>query len=803
MPPKKVADVDPELLELFKSINLSDQKATEAVRSKTTGPALKEVIQANDLVNKNLDSKVANLIFYLAANSVKLDKAKRLFLTSKVLEDVLKKDDQVNAAIAYLSTNALPVDQSAFEKECGVGVVISKEQIRSKVDEYFSSNAVALESGKWSSLGAALKFVRTGEIKWADSLVVKTVVEEKFTEVFGPKEAQAKPAKATANPDKKAASTPKKSEIKPVPKTTREIVANSPMYKEGWLSRLHKVGENPQPNEERRQVHLQATGGKVHTRFPPEPNGFLHIGHSKAITVNFGYAQYHGGRCYLRYDDTNPEAEEQVYIDSILEIIRWLGFEPFQITYSSDHFQELYELAVFMIKKDKGYVCHCTAEQMKEDRGGKDHRGGRKACVHRSRPVQESLDEFERMKTGFYKPGEAVLRMKMDLENPNPQMWDLVAYRVLDHPHPRTGSTWKMYPTYDFTHCLCDSFENITHSLCTTEFILSRESYEWLCDAVEVYRPKQSEYGRLSLEGTVMSKRKILKLVKSGKVSGWDDPRLYTLIALRRRGCPPQALIKFVEELGVTTAPTVIMTTRFEQSLRSFLELSTPRLMLVLHPIRLTLENLAEDYVTTIEKPVHPKDPSMGTFKVPFTREIFIDQSDFREVDSPNYFRLAPGKTVGLLNVPFPITCTGIEKDEFGSITRVLCRYEQGSKTKVKAYIHWVAKHAPSSSPVEIAETRIFKPLFTTQNPAASEDFMADINPNSLEVIKGSLLETAVYDMAVEGKQPEEIRFQGVRVAYFCLDKDSDKLSSEGSRESKIILNSIVSLKEGADKEES
>jgi glutaminyl-tRNA synthetase len=308
------------------------------------------------------------------------------------------------------------------------------------------------------------------------------------------------------------------------------------MFRDGFLSKLHKPGENPQRRPELKEQHLRATNGRVVTRFPPEPNGFLHIGHSKAIAIDFGYARYHGGECILRFDDTNPEAEEEKYFESILATVRWLGFEPTKITYSSDYFQRLYDLAVDLIKRGKAYVDHSTGEEINAGRGGKD-RGPRKANKYSTRPIEESLQEFEDMKNGKYRAGTVTLRMKQDLEgNGNPQMWDLIAYRVLDAKHLRTGSTWCIYPTYDFTHCLVDSFENISHSLCTTEFVLSRESYEWLCDALDVYKPRQYESGRLNLEGTITSKRKILKLIKEGYVQDWDDPRLFTLVALRRRG---------------------------------------------------------------------------------------------------------------------------------------------------------------------------------------------------------------------------------------------------------------------------
>jgi len=457
------------------------------------------------------------------------------------------------------------------------------------------------------------------------------------------------------------------------------------------------------------------------------------------------------------------------------------------------------------------------------------------------------------MKNGGYRPKEAFLRMKQDLTDGNPQMWDLPAYRVLDAPHHRTGSKWKIYPTYDFTHCLVDSFENISwvtlvfgtrsipliilharHSLCTTEFIASRQSYDWLCDALEVYKPRQSEYGRLNIQGTITSKRKLLQLVEEKYVSGWDDPRMYTAIALRRRGVPPEAILNFVSSLGVSTAASNIQIARFEQSIRQYLEGSVPRLLMVLRPLKVTIENLPEDYVLMVEKPLHPKVPELGTSTVPFTRTIYIDAEDFRLEDSKDYFRLAPGKTVGLFQAPYPITCTSYIKDpSTGKVTEVICRLEDRNARKPKAFIQWVAEHPSSGSPVRIDETRYFYPLFKSDNPLATvPDFRADINPNSVEVIHGAMVEIGFWSLAQESmmkaleesrvrigemKSPaitpsvlvgkECVRFQGLRVAYFALDKDSrvaildqPGVGTGRTQGDYIVLNRIVGLKEDAGK---
>ena len=495
----------------------------------------------------------------------------------------------------------------------------------------------------------------------------------------------------------------------------------------------------------------------------------------------------------------------------------------------------------------------------------------RTACVHRGRPVDESLQEFENMKLGKYKPGEAILRMKQDLNDPNPQMWDMIAYRVLLAPHHRTGDKWKIYPTYDFTHCLVDSFENISyvisvrssssrdlnvvcsHSLCTVEFIASRQSYEWLCDAVGVYKPRQSEYGRLALEGTITSKRKLLALVKEGHVLGWDDPRLYTLIALRRRGVPAGAITSFVGGLGVSTAGSNIQLARFDQTVRSYLENSVPRLLMVIKPLKVTFENVPEDYVVFVEKTLHPKVPALGTAKLPFTRTVYIDRDDFRFEDSPDYFRLAPGKTVGLFQAPHPITCTSYKTDPAtGDVTELICRLEDGSNgnipKKPKAFIQWVAEHAESGSPVHVNELRIFHQLFKSDNPlAALPNYMADIDPNSLETVRGALIEAGFWTLAKraygeavrEGQDRTEralaenatearpadpdtpavtsaqlvgkecVRFQGLRVAYFALDNRDARIACldeagdvpAGRRQGDyLVLNRIVSLKEDSGK---
>ncbi|KAI0677047.1 glutaminyl-tRNA synthetase [Trametes maxima] len=843
MAPKADAPETAELIELFKKIGLTQNKAAEAAKSPKSASTLRSIIESHGLVGKDLDEKQAVLLAALAVQGSKLGESERSYGVNAILDGRLKTTDQVSEAAKYLDTHTFPINDADFDRSCGVGFSITVDELAARVRNFVETSAFT----GWNNLGAAIGGLKGTDLRWANPLELKTAVEKSFVEKFG--------AKETAKPKGKE---PKK-EAAAKPATAAEPAAASSsrsVFSEGFLGHLHKVGDNPQIHPHLREQHLAATKGVVHTRFPPEPNGFLHIGHSKAIFVNFGYAAHHNGHCYLRFDDTNPEAEEGRYFESILETVRWLGFEPWKITYSSDYFDQLHALAVELIRRDKGYVCHCTAEEIFANRGGEE-RGPRKACAHRTRPVEESLAEFEKMRNGTYQPGQAILRMKQDLESGNTMMWDLVAYRVLNSPHHRTGSKWRIYPTYDFTHCLCDSFENITHSLCTTEFIASRESYEWLCDALEVYKPRQSEYGRLNLTGTIMSKRKILQLVTEGHVRDWDDPRMYTLIALRRRGVPPGAILSFVSSLGVSTSATNIQAVRFEQVIRQYLEGAVPRLLMVLRPLKVTIENLPEDFLLWLEKPLHPKVPELGSSKVPLTRTIYIDEDDFRLEDSKDYFRLAPGKTVGLFQAPWPITHVSHNTDPAtGKVTEIVVRAEnEGTPKKPKAFIQWVAEHRPSGSPVVVDEARIFHQLFKSENPSAAvPDFKADINPDSLEIVKGAMVEIGFWGLAkkayadakteskkrteaalkataeasgpvVEGAPTHDhddtpkatseqlvgkecIRFQGLRVAYFAVDKETklaaldevDTIEPGRRNGDYLVLNRIVSLKEDSGK---
>ncbi|KAG7142208.1 Glutamine--tRNA ligase protein virJ like [Verticillium longisporum] len=593
--------------------------------------------------------------------------------------------------------------------------------------------------------------------------------------------AKAKEAKAAVA---SAAGADKKEAPKPAKKEEEAVIDPEAIFKQGFLEEVYK--ERPVK--------------PVVTRFPPEPNGFLHIGHAKAIAVNFGFAKYHGGQCLLRYDDTNPEKEEEKYFTAIKDMVTWLGFTPAKITHSSDYFQQLYDLAEKMINLEKAYVCFCPDTEIKLQRGGEKGSSPRYRCKHAEQTVEDNLTKFRGMRDGQYQPKEAFLRMKQDITDNNPQMWDLAAYRIpKEQEHFRTGNQWKIYPTYGFTHCLVDSMENISHSLCTREFLLSRQSYEWLNAALVDHQPMQREYGRLNIAGTVLSKRKIQKLVEEKFVRNWDDPRLFTLVAVKRRGVPPAAILQFVNELGVTTAETLIQIKRFEQSIRKYLEATVPRLMMVLDPIPVVIEDATESI--ELDLPFSPKDPKMGSHTVKFTSTIYIDRSDFREVDSKDYFRLAPGKTVGLMNAPHPIKATSFTKDEAtGKITKVRAVFDKEAK-KPKAYITWVGSEGSRR-----VEARVHNSLFKSDKPEDAEGgFLNDINPDSEVIYPEAMIESgfdevrrrapwpeAAGESELGKGGPESVRFQAMRIAYFAMDSDST--------DDKIVLNRIVSLKEDAGK---
>lgn len=794
---------DEELVAAFVKVGLNDNKSKEILKNKKVSQSLYEILNHEASTDSFDDKKVA-LLHQLAIESKGGEINHRKLVTDAILDGRLKTNLQISEAVKYVKSTDSPT-VPGLDSAAGVGIDLSYDDVKLEISKFLNDNSSTLESQRYSYLPKVLgETKKLPSLKWAPPNLFKPIIDELFLERLGPKD-----ERDVIKKEKKKKPTPTEKSSK---KNENVIEPERSMFSEGWLGELHKPGEQPQKYPELLEEVKKITGNRVLTRFPPEPNGFLHIGHSKAIMVNFGYAKFHKGDCYLRFDDTNPEAEEEVYFNSIKDMVDWLGFSPWKITHSSDYFDELYDLAEKLIEYDGAYVCFCTPEQVKANRGiGEDGtKGGeRKACSDRSRPIKENLELFRQMKDGKFKVGEVTLRMKQDLNNPSPQMWDLVAYRVLNAPHHRTGDKWKIYPTYDYTHCLVDSFEHISHSLCTTEFRMSRESYEWLCDKLRVYRPAQREYGRLNITGTILSKRKIAKLVTEGVVRGWDDPRLFTLEAIRRRGVPPGAILSFINTLGVTTNVTNIQAIRFDSAVRQYLDQTTPRLMMVLDPVELVVDNVDEDYEEVIEIPYKPGPggESFGSRKIKFGKYIYIDKSDFREETSADYFRLAPGQPVGLMKVPFNVALNSVEKDADDNIIRIHVNYDNdpSKHKKPKTFVQWV----PKKEAVKIDEVRIYNQLFKSENPSAHPDgFLKDINEHSEEVIKDGLIEASFSDIVSKSPLNIEIpnsefnvkekkgnntaRFQALRVGYFCLDKDS--------KADKLILNRIVTLKEDSAK---
>ncbi len=525
-------------------------------------------------------------------------------------------------------------------------------------------------------------------------------------------------------------------------------------------------------------------GGRVHTRFPPEPNGYLHIGHAKSINLNFGLAAEFGGKCNLRFDDTNPEKEETEYVESIIEDVRWLGgnFED-RIFYASDYFDQLYSWAVQLIKAGKAYVCDLSAEEVRAQRGTLTEPG--QESPYRNRPVEENLDLFERMKAGEFPDGARTLRARIDMASPNLNMRDPIMYRIVHAEHHRTGDRWCIYPMYDFAHGQSDSIEGVTHSICTLEFEDHRPLYNWYIEELGIYHSYQYEFDRLNVTYTLLSKRKLLQLVRDRHVSGWDDPRMPTISGIRRRGYTPEAIRNFCKRVGVSKTQGTTELSLLEYFVREDLNKRAPRVMAVLRPLKLVIDNYPEGQVEMMDAVNNPEDPSAGTRQVPFSKVLYIEQDDFREHPPKQYHRLSPGREVRLRYGYF-VTCTGLVKDEQGNVVEVHCTYDPATRggdapdgRKVKSTIHWVsANHAID------AEVRLYDNLFKVEDPNQvpdGQDFTANLNPNSLEVV------TAKVEPGLAGA-PVLSRYQFERLGYFCVDKDATA--------ERLVFNRTVTLKD-------
>lgn len=532
-------------------------------------------------------------------------------------------------------------------------------------------------------------------------------------------------------------------------------------------------------------------GGRLNTRFPPEPNGYLHIGHAKAICMDFGIAEKFGGTCNLRFDDTNPVKEDVEYVDSIMEDIHWLGFDwGDRLYYASDYFPKLWDLAIRLIKEGKAYVDEQSSEEIARQKGTPTQPGIE--SPYRNRSVEENLDLFERMNKGEFEEGRFVLRAKIDMASPNMHFRDPIMYRIIKHPHHRTGTKWNVYPMYDFAHGQSDYFEGVTHSICTLEFEVHRPLYEYFVKelADDSYCPRQIEFNRLNLTYTVMSKRKLLQLVKEGLVAGWDDPRMPTICGLRRRGYTPESIKNFIQKIGYTKYDGIISVSLLEHSIREDLNKTATRVSAVLNPVKLIITNYPENKVEYLETENNPEDSEAGTHQIPFTRELYIERDDFMENPPKKFFRLAPDQEVRLKSA-YIIKCTGIKKDSDGNVEEIYCEYDPdtrsgmpGSMRKVKGTLHWVSAEYSST-----AEVRLYDRLFNVENPAEEKDvdFRELLNPDSLKIVDNCRIEPYLAENAKPGN-----RYQFQRTGYFCVDPDS----TDGH----LVFNRTVSLKDSWEK---
>uniref|UniRef100_A0A7N0V8P5 glutamine--tRNA ligase n=1 Tax=Kalanchoe fedtschenkoi TaxID=63787 RepID=A0A7N0V8P5_KALFE len=774
-------------LELFLKIGLDERTAKNTVaNNKVTSNLLEAIREAG--VTDGCERTIGNFIYTVATKFPKNALAHRPILLKYIVASKIKTTVQLDAAFEHLAkTDPNEFDLDVFERACGVGVEVSAEEIEVAVNVVFEARKKEILEQRYRiNAGELLKDVRE-KLKWADPKLIKERADIKLYELLGEKTA-ADNEKPKKKKEKSAKAEEKKvsAEIAQLELTEEELnpFSNFPQPEENFKVHTEIFFSDRSVlrscnTKELLDKHLKTTGGRVLTRFPPEPNGYLHIGHAKAMFVSFGLAKERNGHCYLRYDDTNPEAEKKEYIDHIEEIVGWMGWEPYKITYTSDYFQELHDLAVELIRRGHAYVDHQTPEEIKEYREKKMN------SPWRDRPIAESLRLFDEMKKGEIEEGKATLRMKQDMQSDNFNMYDLIAYRIKFTPHPHSGDKWCIYPSYDYAHCIVDSLENITHSLCTLEFETRRWSYYWLLDALSLYQPYVWEYSRLNITNTVMSKRKLNRLVTENWVDGWDDPRLMTLAGLRRRGVTSTSINAFVRGIGITRSDnSMIRLDRLEYHIREELNKTAPRTMVVLRPLKVVITNFEDGVTVDLEARKWPdaqtEEPT-AFYKVPFSKVLYIEQSDFRMEDSKDYYGLAPGKTV-LLRYAFPIKCTEvILGDDNKTVVEIRAEYDPSRKTKPKGVLHWVAEPVPGVDPLKV-EVRLFDKLFLSENPAELENWLGDLNPHSKQVILGAYASPIIENSSVGD------RFQFERLGYFVVDTDSTT--------EKIVFNRTVTLRD-------
>jgi len=727
-----------DLAAVLKAYGFPARRITQVTKEKTTATTLIEIFTELSVnassVNENVKTHLDSLVEVAGKFPKDAPKA-RSFVVGCILKNKLGPVQREEAFKYFKTQKDAPFEVEDFEKKCGVGVVVTAEQIKAalvvileaKKAEIAAAGDKKAQGLIWPEIKKVLPFAAPSDV----STVLASLMEKK-------KENH----------------------------TRTELVGTDI---------ITPVTDNKQATPELLKNHLEATGGIFITRFPPEPNGYLHIGHAKSMNLNFGIAKKNKGKCIMRFDDTNPATEEQEYIDSILENVKWMGHEFSEITYASDYFDQLYLWAIELINRGLAYVCHQTPDEIEESR--KHHTDS----PFRNRPIEENLSLFEDMKNGKFEEGKATLRMKMDMKSGNSCMWDLVAYRIKFLPHHRTGKKWCIYPSYDFTHCLCDTIENITHSLCTLEFRMRRESYNWLVDSLGLYRSKVFEFARLALTHTILSKRKLIQLVTGKYVTGWDDPRLSTIQAFRRKGYSPSGINAFCDDLGITTNVSVIPIEKLEQFVRLDLNKTSRRIFCVFDPIAVTIKNWTKGTIK-VTAPNVPGENEKGNHQLLFSNTFFIERSDFKEEDEEGYFGLAlnkPNKFVKLKYADVNIRLVSVEKDSSGKAIHLIA--EEDPKASCKNAIHWINK-VEGQEPIKV-EVREYEHLFLSADPIGThkENWLKDLNPHSLKVV------SAIIDLSVHDLKPLD-RVQFERVGYYCTDPDS--------KNGNFVFNRTVSLKE-------
>lgn len=759
---------------VFVSIGFTPAKAAETVKNTILSADLLSFIK---IVGDPIEKAQGQLLYDIASKNRSfawLREAVPILLENIKAKKIANKQ-QLDAAYDFFKKGGDPTTPE-FITACGIGVVIKPEAITAAVLAAIAEKREELLSQRYRvNVGQILAAIRTGPLFWSDAGLVKQELDSQILALLGPvtDADNAKPEKKKKDKVTKDADTPEVNVTGVV----------EPKVERGAAHHFHPPGGNDQAEgyvktEHTKRLlaeHLSRTGGKVITRFPPEPNGILHIGHAKAINFNFSYAIEHNGVTNLRYDDTNPEKEEEEFFIGIQRDVEWLGYKPHAITYSSDNFQKLYDYAVFLIKNKMAYVCHQTAEALKGH-------ATREFSPWRERPVEESLRLFEDMRAGKIDEGKATLRVKHIMDDGK---LDFVAYRVRFAPHHRTKDDWCIYPTYDYTHCICDSIEDITHSLCTKEFQNRRASYYWLNNALQIYCPVQWEYSRLAMSYTICSKRKIAELIKGRYVDSWDDPRLFTISALRRRGFPPKAINDFCAKIGVTEATTVVSPAMLESCVRLELNNTAVRAMAVLEPLRVEFLNL-KDFHKRIPVPNNPTLEAMGTHEVDICSVCYIDASDFMETPVKGYRRLTPSQPVLLKHVGLVIAIVEILRGSDGTVTGLRVDAQPLTEAnKPKGFIHWVSSARPEELPQQV-EVRYYSRLFKSPNPedkeAVPNGYLSDIAENTLKTYRRALVDSTVKGSA------EGTVFQFERVGYFCVDKDSTAAQT--------VFNLTIELKE-------